>query len=844
MSYPPYQRSARKKQIDRLNDNPFRPSSSSSASVPSIFKSEKTQISQPGLGDRPSKRSRLDVESPFRMSSPSITPSRDTFNFMPDLSSLQKSTLNFTSFGQKHDQDLVEARAKIQSLEISKENLELKVGRLEAENKNLDLRSRELILQNEGLIKENNFYNNREKEALHRLGDLEHENTILKQDAVRASQSLEDEIRELQQNLTELKSESQIKENDLTRKLLNSESEASKLLHQIDNLNEQIRQQHDISASRKRQLDETQQRLEVTQEKLNELSMLSGQLDQIETLNKKVQDQSELIQELESKNRDLTREIRLNKQLSPSIQILQHKLEKAEVQLSQMSKLRREAAELEVENAMLKREHVSWVSLLDREGDSINSDTPYNVVNELISRRNEIELLKVKIRSLEEKVKNKDLVIIEYESKIKKLNYKCQAIENKFLNEIEASKGSKELLQVEVEMLRSSLKSYDEEEKHLQSNFDAQKMERIQNLENLLSEYKTSLEQSEMKLIVAQQQKQEEIQYPKTLELDLHSFEVMRINEVLTHEIFELEYEKANKLKEMASLQNQMNIYEEFDLKVRSSELIKQNEVLQETAKELDDDNKSLRVGIVTLDNQFDILDRELNADIKRLSQENAFLRKEFFSLNNKIDALEKELGRDNPASKEFSLRENKFQGLITENQELKDKLIELLKILENQPNITLESTGDNDPKNELRIIPIQSYLNLEEENKQLKSQVADKEKRMTRLKEVWTDKAQEYKEAVYKLLGYKLEFLENSRVRLTSKYSKEYDHSFVFSSENEHGTMQLINGGNTEYIKSQDNLIKYWVVERGSIPCFLSSLTLSLFEQYKSEPINGEVET
>ncbi|CAG8507316.1 5830_t:CDS:10 [Funneliformis caledonium] len=832
MSYPPYQRSARKQQIDRLNDNPFRSSSSSSGSVPSIFK---TGNSQPGLGDRPSKRSRLDVESPFRMSSPSVTPSRDTFNFMPDLSSLQKSTLNFTSFSQKRDQDLVEARAKIQSLEISKENLELK-----------------------GLTRDNDFYNNREKEALKSLGDLEHENNLLKQEAVRASQTLEDEIRELQQNLTELKSESQIKENDLARKLLNSESEASKLQHQIDNLNEQIRQQHDISASRKKQLDETQQRLEETQEKLNEFSMLSDQLDQIETLNKKIQDQSNLIQELESRNRDLTREIRHNKQLSPSIQILQHKLEKAEVQLTQMSKLRRETAELEVENAMLKKEHVSWVSLLDREGDSINSDTPYNVVNELISRRNEIELLKVKISSLEEKVKNKDFVIIDYESKIKKLNYKCQAIENKFLNEIEASKGSKELLQVEVEMLRSSLKSYDEEEKHLQSNFDVQKMERIQNLENLLAEYKTNLEQSEMRAIVAQQQRHEEFKYPETLELDLHSFEVMRINEVLTNEIFELEYDKANMHKEMASLQNQMNIYEEFDLKVRSSELIKQNEVLQETAKELDDDNKSLRVGIVTLDNQFDILDKELNADLKRLSKENAFLRKEFFSLNNKIDALEKELGRgecdwattrvleikDNPASKEISLRENKLQGLITENQELKDKLKELLQILEHQPNTMLGSNGDNDQQNELRIIPIQSYLNLEEENKQLKCQVADKEKRMTRLKEVWTDKAQEYKEAVYNLLGYKLEFLENSRVRLTSIYSEQNDHSFVFSSDNESGTMQLINGGNTEYIKSQDNLIKYWVVERDSIPCFLSSLTLRLFEQKKLEPINGEVET
>lgn len=94
---------------------------------------------------------------------------------------------------------------------------------------------------------------------------------------------------------------------------------------------------------------------------------------------------------------------------------------------------------------------------------------------------------------------------------------------------------------------------------------------------------------------------------------------------------------------------------------------------------------------------------------------------------------------KDNPASKEFSLRENKLQGLATENQDLKTKLKELYQILENHPAITLELTEDNDSEKEtIRVFPIQSYLNLEEENKQLIDQVADKEKRMTRLKEVF----------------------------------------------------------------------------------------------------------
>jgi hypothetical protein len=60
--------------------------------------------------------------------------------------------LNYASFSPKNDQELIEARTKIKTLEISKDNLDLKVSKLEAENKNLDLKNRELCLQIEVFI--------------------------------------------------------------------------------------------------------------------------------------------------------------------------------------------------------------------------------------------------------------------------------------------------------------------------------------------------------------------------------------------------------------------------------------------------------------------------------------------------------------------------------------------------------------------------------------------------------------------------------------------------------------------------------------------------------------------
>lgn len=62
---------------------------------------------------------------------------------------------------------------------------------------------------------------------------------------------------------------------------------------------------------------------------------------------------------------------------------------------------------------------------------------------------------------------------------------------------------------------------------------------------------------------------------------------------------------------------------------------------------------------------------------------------------------------------------------------------------------------------------------------------VADKEKRMQRLKEIWTAKSMEFREAVFSLLGWKLDFLQNGRVRVTHMFAgNSVDQSIEFDGE------------------------------------------------------------
>ena len=95
----------------------------------------------------------------------------------------------------------------------------------------------------------------------------------------------------------------------------------------------------------------------------------------------------------------------------------------------------------------------------------------------------------------------------------------------------------------------------------------------------------------------------------------------------------------------------------------------------------------------------------------------------------------------------------------------------------------------------------------------------------------------------MYSLLGYRLDFLQNGRVRCTSMFSTSADQAFIF--DGEEGTMQLVSQEamekNQEWFQEVKNLVDFWVNERESIPGFLAALTLELYEKSISETTNGQ---
>lgn len=133
------------------------------------------------------------------------------------------------------------------------------------------------------------------------------------------------------------------------------------------------------------------------------------------------------------------------------------------------------------------------------------------------------------------------------------------------------------------------------------------------------------------------------------------------------------------------------------------------------------------------------------------------------------------------------------------------------------------------------KVVPISTLENTRLEVKEMEQRVAEKEKRMSRLKEIWSAKSLEFREAVASVLGWKMDFMPNGRVRVTSMFypGDETDgegNSIIFDGEN--GTMKISGGPKGPFAMEIKNLVRFWVQERKDIPCFLAAMTLEFYEK------------
>jgi mitotic spindle assembly checkpoint protein MAD1/[phosphatase 2A protein]-leucine-carboxy methyltransferase len=403
----------------------------------------------------------------------------------------------------------------------------------------------------------------------------------------------------------------------------------------------------------------------------------------------------------------------------------------------------------------LEDEKASWTAYLENEaGEDIQFETPEDLARAFIRERLEKTDLLDQLGQIKPELTVKEANIQTLEDEKVKLQHELQQLKMAKTAAPDSTDAKararlerqKVLATKEVEFLRAQVKAYDDEEREMQpENYDATRAARIQQLEELIDEYRKEVE---------------------TLQKELNAAEKPALT--------------------VAAGQKRSLDSEEVDERI--GELRRKNRQLQD---ELAESHKRIKV----LETEY----RAQNSQLKKLKEAS------------RTRVLEL---KSNPTADAEALKLSTVRTLREANAEL------LARLEGAQPSPTS--------------VPLATLTAAQDELAELTFTVAERDKRIKRLKQIWTAKSLEFREAVASILGWKLDFMPNGRVRVTSMFypgdEETGENSIVFDGEN--GTMKVSGGEQSAFANEIRDLITFWVEQKKDIPCFLAAMTLEFAER------------
>ncbi|OAL52045.1 spindle assembly checkpoint component MAD1 [Pyrenochaeta sp. DS3sAY3a] len=305
------------------------------------------------------------------------------------------------------------------------------------------------------------------------------------------------------------------------------------------------------------------------------------------------------------------------------------------------------------------------------------------------------------------------------------------------------------------------------------------------------------------------------------------------------------ERQKALATKEIEFLRAQVRAFDDEDQDEQSD---KYEAAKSKRAKELEDLVDQYRAEIDALQKEFDSIEkpvstvagqkRSLETDenderVGELRRKNRQLQEDLTTLQKRMKVVESEYKAQHSQLKKLK-ESSRTRVLELKSNPTADaealKLSTVRNLREANAQLLAQLENGQTPPDSVPSATLEVAM---DELEEIKAQLASSTKKISRLKQIWTAKSLEFREAVASILGWKLDFMPNGRVKVTSMFKpadEEGENSIVFDGEN--GTMKVSGGEQSVFAGEIRDQIVYWVEGRKEIPCFLSALTLEFWEK------------
>ncbi|KAI5291484.1 coiled-coil domain-containing protein mad1 [Ascosphaera aggregata] len=750
----------------------------------------------------PSNTNRNQIPSRFPPQTPGRTPSRAASSHTPMRESpLRMSMLAPSVKGlrqvEKLNPELSGWKQKAVKPDINNEELRVQISTLQYELENLRQEKEFMALSHEKELRELRV----RADADFRKAQLSEANANKSQHKI---ESLHAQLQEIQQaalsdnadcqrRIRALEDENRSLKEDL-------EDSISRVSNQERQYKNQIRELEAVRSTLQQSLDEVQADLQKTKDTLqatqHKLTEMEGHAESLETENIKLKADSTEAESSKVLHRELSEQLskvkKLEAEIAPlrkssrKVQVIEEEKRSLENQLNLMKDIEAELNNLQIQKQVLEDERQSWASLLDPDNGNTEFDSPEAITRALVQSRIENTSLMERIGKVQEEIIERDEIISSYDAERMKLTEELK----KLRAASTASTGS--------------------------ASNDSKLKARL--------ERQRALALKEVEYLRAQLKAMDDEESTMDLEQNTNRFDKLKADHIANLESLLTEHRN-----EIQKLHEQLANIEKSDATVKSEPTPEPAEA-RGTKRPAEDDvpdeklsvmirkNRKLQDALLKNEQAQDMLKHELKAAKKHLASLQKSSRTRVLELKN------------NPTAEHEKVKQSTLNTLKAENRDL-------IAQLRGKHHL-------------LKAVPLSSIESVKLEMKELERTVFEKEKRMRRLKEIWTAKSSEFREAVASLLGYKLDFLPNGRVRVTSMFhlSPAYRHgsndadagakgpgdgegnSIIFDGEN--GTMKISGGPNSLFAMEIRDLIKFWVEERKDIPCFLAAMTLDFYDK------------
>ncbi|KAI5464978.1 spindle assembly checkpoint component Mad1 [Mariannaea sp. PMI_226] len=311
----------------------------------------------------------------------------------------------------------------------------------------------------------------------------------------------EEEARLLQEQLEDLSTAKGEAARIADRKITDLEMQVTASQRSLQELEQESQQREDILHQTQAQVTAKDAQIANLEANVLRLKAQSGDAETMEIIRKELSEQVQHIRSLEATNRDQLSELKHLRALSKAVEVVEEEKRTLQRKLEAADSLEAELAEARIQRQRLEDERLAWTAYLKNASETGDDefDSPEAMARALVQERLTTASFLDKVGTLQAEITAQQNTIQTLQDEKTSLkadveNAKASAsVANTDKARLRLDR-QRALAVKEVEYLRAQLKTFDTEDETLQpENYDEARVRRVQELEDLVDNYKNEV---------------------------------------------------------------------------------------------------------------------------------------------------------------------------------------------------------------------------------------------------------------------------------------------------------------------------------------------------------------